>query len=88
MRLFRQRQHGDWSGVVEDLRRCVSRSHFAWISALWPPIFLQIRDVIKSTAKRCRRTFPGSAHGVKPKLLRRHLEEQIIALVPSGGGFA
>ena len=20
MRLFRQRQHGDWSGVVEDLR--------------------------------------------------------------------
>ena len=27
MRLFRQRQHGDWSGVVEELRQAFPRPH-------------------------------------------------------------
>ena len=51
MRLFRQRKHGDWSAVVEDLIRAFQDLH-CLISAPWPIIFLPIRDVISFTAYR------------------------------------
>ena len=31
MRLFRQRQHGDWSGIVDDVRSSIPRPHLTQI---------------------------------------------------------
>ena len=50
MRVFRQCQQGDWSGVVDDLRHAF-QDLTLWISALWPQTFLLIHEIISSAAE-------------------------------------
>ena len=81
MRLFRQPQQGDWSGVVEGAPPCIPGPQ---------PVGFQrfgqqsSRPSMKSFHKPLSDAdaFPCAAHGIDSKLLRRYLEEQIISLVP------
>ena len=81
MRLFRQRQHGDWSGVVEDLRHAFEDLTLLDFSALATASCPSMKSFHQPLSDPDLLSLVRRME-LEPKLLRRHLEEQIIALVP------